>query len=178
MSDTAPITKDPVTGHFLPGHVWKAPPWRPGQSGHTARYTPGRLVTVCTEYIEQQVENTEPITWSGLAWHMGLSRRALDKYSKGEIGKDRLGIVHTLDIMKTYMESELETKLTNREHATSGVIRALEVLDRDKWGDNKKIDIDVKQQISISLDPDSALAKRLNGAGVTIDQPLEALEKP
>lgn len=180
MTDTSPITQDPKTGRLLPGNIWKAPPWRPGHSGHTARFTPGRIVTVCTEYIEQQITNTEPITWAGLAWYMGLSRRGLDKYSKGEIGKDKPGIVHSLDLMKTYMEGELESKLTNREHATSGVIKALQAIDREKWGDNQKVEIDIKQQISIAIDPDSALGKRLNkagvGSGITIDQSPEGLE--
>ena len=109
---------------------------------------------------------------------MGLSRRSLDRYRKGEIGKDRLGICHTLEIMETAIESHLEKGMTDGSVPVQAALARLRTMDRDRWSDSQKIDIDVKQQISISLDPDSALAKRLNGAGVTIDQPLDALEKP
>ena len=169
MSETA-LNQDPKTGQFLPGNTWKAPAWRPGHSGHTARFTPGRLVTVCTEYIETQRDADKPLSWSSLALAMGLSRRALDKYAKGEIGADRPGIVHTLEIMKTHIESELESMVTSREWSTAGVLARLRGIDADKWGDAKQqIDVAI-QQISVAIDPDSALAKRLSGAGVTIDQ--------
>ena len=169
------ITQDPKTGRLLPGNIWKAPAWRPGESGHTARYTPGRLVTVCTTYIEDRLKQEQPLTWSGLALHMGLSRKALDRYSQGEIGKDRPGIVATLDIMKSHIENQLESKLTDREHATAGVIRALQAINRDRWGEKQTVDIEVKQQISIVVDQGSVLEKRFINAGVTIDQPMKEI---
>lgn len=178
MTDTSPITQDPVTGQFLPGNIWKMPAWRPGKSGHTARYTPNRLINICTEYVIKQKEEAKSLTWAGLARHMGLSRPALDKYSKGNIGNDKPGIVSVLEYMKTIMEEEKEQRLEDRDYATAGVIKALQALDPEKWGDNKKIEVDIKQQISIAIDPDSALGKRLNSAGVTIDQHLDTLEGP
>ncbi len=76
------------------------------------------------------------------------------------------------------MESQLEQRLTDRQYSTAGVIRALEVLDRETWGDHKQIDIDIKQRIEIAIDPDSQLAQRLAKAGaVTITQMPESIEK-
>ena len=176
MSDTAPITKDEESGKFLPGNTWR---YRPGDHGHVARYSYRSLSLTIREYLQDCLNTDKRYTWAGLAVYMGITRQGLDDYRKAKYKtNDKHKISAILDYYATHIEGQLEEKLTDRQFATSGVIRALEVLDRDKWGDNKKIDIDVKQQISISLDPDSALAKRLNGAGVTIDQHPEALEKP
>ena len=153
---------DQKTGNFLPGNTWKMPPWRKGQSGHTARYQPNSIVTKCTEYIEQQDEADKPITWSGLALHMGMSRPALDKYAQGKIGKDTAGIVSVLEYMRTVIESRLEHQVTSKEYSTVGVLARLRTID-ERWQDTKNVNVDVQetQQIQIMLDPKSELAKRL-----------------
>jgi len=172
------ITQDPKTGQFLPGHKWKAPPWRPGHSGHTARYTPGRLVTVCSEYIEQQHTANEVMTWSGLAWHMGLSRRALNKYRDGEIGLDKPGIVHTLEIMATAIEMQREAMLTDKQFATQGVIFALK--NHHGWRDEKHLTVEgeVKHELSMVVEGMPKLAQRFENAGVTVDQPVDTPALP
>ena len=168
--------QDPVTGRLLPGNTWKAPAWRPGKSGHTARYTPGNLVTVCTNYIEQQVENEKPITWSGLAWFMGLSRRALDQYRKGNTGKDKPGIVATLEVMETAIESHLEQGMTDGTVPVQAALARLRTMDRDRWGDTVKHDVAVQQTIQIAITPTMPkLAQRFRDAGVTTDQYPDAI---
>ena len=166
------LNQDPETGQFLPGHTWKAPPWKPGKSGHTARYTPGRLRTVCTEYIEQQAINDKPLTWSGLAWFMGISRQALTRYYKGDIGLDKPGIVHTLEIMRTAIEAQREEMLVNKDYATAGVIAALRSQDPDTWGDKAQAQQANTPSIRVILAP-GPLTDRLEQHGVQVQQTIE-----
>ena len=178
MCETAlePITKDEESGKFLPENVWR---YRPGQSGKVARYSYRSVMAHIKDYWELCATEKHRYTWAGLAEFMGCTRQNLDGYRQATVQcADATRISAVLAYYSTCIESQLEQRLTDRLYSTASVIRGLQAIDQEKWGDNKKIDIDVKQQISISLDPDSALAKRLNGAGVTIDQHPEALEKP
>ena len=175
MTDTAPITQNEESGKFLPGNIWR---YKPGISGRVARYSYRSVTAHIKDYWEACEDKEKRYTWAGLAVHMGCTRQALDGYRQKTIqSADAPKIAGILAYYASCIEAQLEERLTDRSFSTAGVIRGLQALDPEKWGDNKKIDIDVKQQISISLDPDSALAKRLNGAGVTIDQHPEALEK-
>ena len=169
------ITTDPQTNQFLPGNVWR---FKKGKSGHPAKYTYKTIRVAIIAYINQQVGQTQRYTWAGLAEYLGMTRDGLTSYRKGEIGKDRPAIVYALNCYRTAMESQLEQRLTDRQYSTAGVIRALEVQDRETWGDHKQIDIDIKQRIEIAIDPDSQLAQRLAKAGaVTITQMPESIEK-
>ena len=177
MSDTAPITQDPVTNQFLPGNIWR---FRKGQSGHPARYNYKSLRLKVIEHVEHVLTYTgefktiahQTLTWAGLARHLGMSTDGLAMYRDGQIGNDKPAIVAMLKYYKTLMEEQKEGRLEDKDFSTAGVIFSLK--HHHGWED--KTIMDIQQQISISLDPDSALAKRLNGAGVTIDQPLDTLE--
>lgn len=137
---------DQKTGQFLPGNQWKMPPWRKGQSGHTARYQPNSLANKCAEYIQLRESENKPLTWSGLALHLGISRPALDKYAKGKIGKDKAGIVSVLEYMRSFIENQLEEKATDKDYATSGVIRLLEVMDTERFKPKDEIEMKVEEK--------------------------------
>ena len=158
-------------GRFLPGHQWKAPAWRPGQSGHTARYTPGKLANVCAQWIEDKTTNDEPLSWSGLALHLGLSRPALDKYFHGEIGQDKQGIVYTLEVVRSFIENWCEDRLASKEYSTAGLLARLRAMDSKTWGDHKTVDITTEQRsISVVLSNMPELEQRMRDQGVLIDQ--------
>lgn len=175
MTDTSPITQDPVTNQFLPGNIWR---YKPGISGRVARYSYRSITAHIKDYWETCEQTEKRYTWAGLAVHMGCTRQALDGYRQKTIqSADAPKIAGILAYYASCIEAQLEERLTDRLFSTAGVIRGLQALDPEKWGDNKKIEVDIKQQISIAIDPDSALGKRLNSAGVTIDQPTDVLEQ-
>ena len=169
------ITKDAQTGHFLPSNVWR---YRPGNHGHVAKYSYRAITAHIKDYWTICEAQENRYTWAGLAVHMGCTRQALDGYRQGTIvSSDAKKIAAILAYYQSCIEAQLEQRLDDRAYSTAGVIRGLEVIDRDKWGDNRKVDIAIQQQISVCVDPDSALARRLAGAGVTIDQPLDTLSR-
>lgn len=141
-------------GQFLPGNRWKMPPWRPGKSGHTARFTPNRLITVCSAYIDHCDTLSKPLTWSGLAVFMGISRPALDRYAKGEFGEDKRGIVSVLEYMRSLIESQREERLHDKDYATQGLIFALK--NHHGWRDEKHLNVEgqVKQALIVQLPPE------------------------
>ena len=174
MSETA-ITKDAQTGHFLPSNVWR---YRPGQSGKVARYSYRSVMAHIKDYWEMCSAEEQRYTWAGLAEFMGCTRQNLDGYRQATVQcADAPRIAAVLAYYSTCIESQLEQRLTDRAYSTAGVIRGLQAIDAEKWSDHKQIDIAVQQQISVCVDPDSALAKRLSGAGVTIDQQPTALSQ-
>ena len=179
MSESEVITQDATSGKFLANNTWR---YRPGISGHPARFNYRSMRLKVIDYITEQLITEKRYTWAGLAQYLGISRSGLDMYRDGTLvnirSKDKTAIRSLLSYYITNMESQLEERLTDRKFATNGVIKALQAIDNDKWGDNKKIDIDIKQQVSIALDPESNLSKRLGSAGVTITQPSITPELP
>ena len=166
--------KDPETGKLLPGNVWR---YKPGTSGRVARFTYKSISHGIREYVQDCGNTESSYTWAGLALYLGITRKGLDGYRHSTVkSADPDKIAAILAYYETILESQREAMLTDRSYATQGVIRGLQALDREKWGDKQTVDIAVQQQISIALDPDSQLAKRLNSAGVTIDQHPDALE--
>ena len=173
MSEQA-ITQN-KKGQFLPGNIWR---YKPGQSGHPARYNYKSMRLKVIEFVEQQHEHDKAITWAGLAFYLGMSRNGLDRYRHGDIKKDSTAIVGLLSYYETAIEAQREAMMTDRQYATAGVIKGLQAIDRDKWGDKTEVSHDIKQQISVIVQPGSALAERMDKAGVTLEQPLDALDKP
>ncbi len=162
------ITTDPQTKQFLPGNIWR---YKPGQSGKPARYNYKSMRKHVIRYVTERSEAALRCTWSGLAVYLGMSRGGLDAYRRGEVGKDKSAVQAMLEYYESHMESELEEQLTNKDRYTQGVPLALRAIDRDKWGDDKKIEVDIRQRIEIAIDPNSQLAQRLAKAGaVTITQ--------
>ena len=159
-------------GQFIPGGVnpWRMPAYKPGQSGHTARYTATRLANVCAEYMANR--NGQRSTWSGLAAYLGISRQALDRYAKGEFGKDTRAIVAVLEYYRTLMEAELEQRLTSKDHATQGVIFALK--NQAGWRDEKHLSVEQTQTQRLVIQLPSELNQLLTDrAGEALGDVIE-----
>jgi len=166
-----PITQDPKTNQFLPGNIWR---YRPGQSGHPARYNYKSMRLKVIEYIESvddPEEYAKCLTWSGLARYLGMSRKGLDRYAAGEIKKDTSAIVALLDYYKTLMEDQKEYRLQSKDYSTAGVIFGLK--NQHGWRDEKHLTVEgeVKHELSMVVEGMPKLAQRFENAGVTIDQP-------
>ena len=159
------ITLDPQTKKFLPGNIWR---YKPGQSGKPARYNYKTMRLKVIDYAVQQAQDDVRCTWAGLAAYLGMTRRGLDMYREGTVGKDKDAVVHLLGYYATLMEAQLEQWLTDRHHATAGVIRALEVCDPDRWVQSTKVDISVTQQIQVVLPTGGKLRQRMINAGVDV----------
>lgn len=156
-------------GKFAKNNKWMMPAWKPGESGHVARFTPKRLANLCQSYLDDPemkhkrevtkdgrvIEWDEPKrpTWAGLARYLGISRQALDKYRAGEIGVDSAAIVGVLDYMRTQIEADLEAQLTDKDYATAGVVFALK---QHGWKDERHMTVDsvVNQRLIVQLDPE------------------------
>ena len=164
---TLPITHD-ENGRLAKGNVWR---FRPGQSGHPARYNYNTLRTKVIEHVEQCHEQEKTLTWAGLAFYVGMTAGGLNRYRNGEVGDKKGAIVQMLEYYVTAMEAALEGKL---HETTQGVIFALKNQYADRWQDTRTIEHTGEQaSINIVINPDSALATRLQRAdtkSVTIDQ--------
>lgn len=175
MAELIEETDRDSKGRFLPGNRWMMPAWRKGQSGHGPKYKHANAVAnACQAYAEKCAEENKRLTWSGLAAHMGISRRTLDTYKNGEVEKQHPGIPTILEYYRTLMESELEENLTSKGHATNGIIFALK--NHHGWRDEKHISVDdSRPQLVINVDPD--LARKIAGEQpLTIDGASQQIE--
>ena len=70
----------------------KKQPWRPRKYD-----CPNEFVEKATSYIEEQLENSKPITWTGMALYMGFSsRQSIGEYKQYDGFSDAVMYCHTL----------------------------------------------------------------------------------
>ena len=162
------ITHKP-NGQFAKNNRWMMPQWRPGKSGHTAKYTPNRLITKCNEYMCAQDELEKPYTWSGLALSLGITYSSLRRYRRGEIGQDTAGIRNVLEYFETAIRNQLEMLVS------STPTTALAALKQDH-GWEEKSESTVQPKISIVLNSGSQLAQQItdSNSSVIIEQTKES----
>ena len=154
-------------GKLAIGNPWR---FRPGQSGHVARYNYKSLRKGVIEYAGQQEAAIKRCTWSGLAAYLGMTSRGLTLYAEGKIGNKPDAIIQLLGHYRTIMESQLEDRLTDKDHATTGVTFALTNQFPDRWRKEQHVisNTTVQHVISVAL-PAGALKSRLNDAGVVLE---------
>jgi len=161
------IAKSAETGQFLPGNPWRFPL---GNSGRLPSLTASGVSDGMTEYVDRRIIEDKPLTWAGLALHLGITRAMLDRYHKGEVKNVRGGaaIVSMLSIFRTAMEAQMEERLPNKEYATSGL--ALIAKNLHGWTDSQHVEHTGQAPIQIAITSDSPLRGRLERAGVIVEQ--------
>ena len=133
------------------------------------KWTILELRDIMIDYLQTCLDNRLPIIKSGLQLELGISREAMDNYSKGEYGKteeEKQAYAALFRQFYTVIESELETELRRDKGQVNGIIFALKNQFHNSWRDEKHISVSNETKtIKIIADPDSALAKRLLQAG-------------
>jgi len=98
------------------------------------------------KYFEECKIDKRPITFSGLAYAIGLSRQGLLNYSKDERFFD------TIKRAKEYVETTMEERLVGTSGIATGIIFNLK--NNYGWKDKQEIDADVKTNIKVRLTDD------------------------
>lgn len=96
------------------------------------------------QYFEECKEEKRPITFTGLAYSIGLSRQSLLNY------KERDEFFDTIKKAKDYVEMTLEERLIGTSGVATGIIFNLK--NNYDWKDKQEIDADVKTEIRVELD--------------------------
>ena len=157
------LNQDTDSGQFLPGNVWR---FKQGKSGHTPRFSAATMRQQTIECVQYCKAEEKPLTWSGLASFLGLSRNGLDLYRKGKVGaKSQLAAIRdTLLGFETLLEQQYEEKLID---SPQGIQKALAAIDQRKWGDTKEVQQQSVPSIQVILSP-GPLTDRLEQHGVTV----------
>ena len=167
-------------GLFLPGNqYWSLNAFKKGCSADRPnKWTPDQLRTIMADYLETRLDDGKPITKAGLRLALGISREALNNYSKGEYGKseeDKRAYVDLFSLFDTVIEAELEQELRRDKGQVNGIIFALKNQFSGNWKDEKHLSLESHelQVIRIISDPGGALAKRLMDEGQLIEYVTE-----
>ena len=132
------------------------------------KWTILELRDIMIDYLQTCLDNRLPIIKSGLQLELGISREAMDNYSKGEYGKteeERQAYAALFRQFYTVIESELETELRRDKGQVNGIIFALKNQFHNSWRDEKHISVNNETRtIQIIVGPDSALTQRLEQA--------------
>ena len=95
-------------------------------------------------YFEECKKEKRPITFTGLAYSIGLSRQALFDY------KEKDEFLDTIKKARDYVEMTLEERLIGTSGVATGIIFNLK--NNYDWKDKQEIDADVKTEIRVELD--------------------------
>ena len=168
MAETQ-LDQDPDRHTFLPGNKWR---FKPGTSGSVARYKPKTLEREADTYLSTLDETKRP-TWSGLAAHLGITTRTLDRYKSGEIGSTKAvkaANCLVLEYYGTLMESWLEQSLTDKDFATVGIKHALNNQFSDRWSEKREISVTNQQDTRLIVQLSPELTNKLQqAAGESLD---------
>ncbi len=97
-------------------------------------------------YFKNCEKENRPITFSGLAYSIGLSRQGLLNYSKDERFFD------TIKKAREYVEMTLEERLIGTSGVATGIIFNLK--NNYGWKDKSEIDANVNTEIKVTLTDD------------------------
>lgn len=98
------------------------------------------------KYFEECRKDRRPITFTGLAYAIGLSRQGLLNYSKDERFFD------TIKKAREYVEMTMEERLVGTSGIATGIIFNLK--NNYGWRDKKDIDANVNTDIKVTLTDD------------------------
>lgn len=98
------------------------------------------------KYFEECRTERRPITFTGLAYAIGLSRQGLLNYSKDERFFD------TIKKAREYVEMTMEERLVGTSGIATGIIFNLK--NNYGWQDKKDIDANVNTNIKVTLTDD------------------------
>jgi len=116
-------------GKFLPGNQYLSlNAFKKGNMGRPNKWTVTEVKEKMADYLQACLDNERPITKAGLALALGITREALDNYSKGEYGKTdehKQAYADMFGMFFTVIEDELETELRRKTGQVSGIIFAL-----------------------------------------------------
>ena len=96
------------------------------------------------KYFNECKKEKRPITFTGLAYSIGLSRQGLLNYSKEEEFFD------TIKRAREYVEMTLEERLIGTSGIATGIIFNLK--NNYDWKDKQDIDANVNTEIKVTLD--------------------------
>lgn len=97
-------------------------------------------------YFKECKQEKRPITFTGLAYSIGLSRQGLLNYSKDERFFD------TIKKAREYVEMTMEERLVGTSGIATGIIFNLK--NNYGWQDKKDIDANVNTSIKVTLTDD------------------------
>lgn len=98
------------------------------------------------KYFKECIEEKRPITFTGLAYSIGLSRQGLMEYKAKDEFSD------TIKEARKYVEMTLEERLIGTSGVATGIIFNLK--NNYGWQDKQDIDANVNTDIKVTLEDD------------------------
>lgn len=105
--------------------------------------TPEEMQIAIDKYFAECNNEKRPITYTGLAYSIGLSRQGLLEYKQKDNFSD------TIKKARDYVEMTLEERLIGTSGVATGIIFNLK--NNYGWKDKQEIDADVKTEIRVDL---------------------------